>query len=132
MPSYDDTNSVGNVYFANYVRWVGKTRELFFAKCVPNFDLKTTGFFILTRDFYHKFIRETREFEAILVRIRVGKHNRKFVTLEHEIRNRAGDLLGKGTQQLMFVDVATYGLIDVPVEALRGFLPYVSTVPAGI
>ena len=132
MPSYDDTNSVGNVYFANYIRWVGKTRELFFAKCVPNFDLKTTGFFILTRDFYHKFIRETREFEAILVRIRVGKHNRKFVTLEHEIRNLAGDLLGKGTQQLMFVDVATYGLIDVPVEALRGFLPYVSNVPAGV
>ncbi len=132
MPSYDDTNSVGNVYFANYIRWVGKTRELFFAKCVPNFDLKTTGFFILTRDFYHKFIRETREFEAILVRIRVGKHNRKFVTLEHEIRNLAGDLLGKGTQQLMFVDVATYGLIDVPVEALRGFLPYVGNVPAGV
>ncbi len=124
MPSYDDTNSVGNVYFANYIRWVGKTRELFFAKCVPNFDLKTTGFFILTRDFYHKFIRETREFEAILVRIRIGKHNRKFVTLEHEIRNAAGDLLGKGTQQLMFVDVATYGLIDVPVDMLRGFLPY--------
>ena len=53
------------------------------------------------------------------------------MTLEHEIRNRAGDLLGKGTQQLMFVDVATYGLIDVPVEALRGFLPYVSNVTAG-
>ncbi len=131
MPSYDDTNSVGNVYFANYIRWVGKTRELFFARCVPNFDLKTTGFFILTRDFYHKYIRETREFEAILVRIRVGKHNRKFVTLEHEIRNAEGDLLGKGTQQLMFVDVATYGLIDVPVDMLRGFLPYVSNVPVG-
>lgn len=132
MPSYDDTNSVGNVYFANYIRWVGKTRELFFAKCVPNFDLKTTGFFILTRDFYHKFVRETREFEAILVRIRVGKHNRKFVTLEHEIRNAEGDLLGKGTQQLMFVDVATYALIDVPVDMLRGFLPYVTNAPAGV
>ncbi len=131
IPTYDDTNSVGNVYFANYVRWVGKTRELFFAKCVPDFDLKTTGFFILTRDFYHKFVRETREFEAVLVRIRVGKHNRKFVTLEHEVRGAAGDLLGKGTQQLMFVDVASHALIDVPVDMLRGFLPYVSNVPSG-
>jgi len=131
IPTYDDTNSVGNVYFANYVRWVGKTRELFFAKCVPDFDLKTTGFFILTRDFYHKFIRETREFEAVLVRIRVGKHNRKFVTLEHEIRGINGGLLGKGTQQLMFVDVTSHALIDVPVDMLRGFLPYVNTDPAG-
>ncbi len=131
IPTYDDTNSVGNVYFANYVRWVGKTRELFFARCVPEFDLKTTGFFILTRDFYHKFVRETREFEAVLVRIRVGKHNRKFVTLEHEVRGADGDLLGKGTQQLMFVDVASHALIDVPVDMLRGFLPYVSNAPAG-
>ncbi len=131
IPTYDDTNSVGNVYFANYVRWVGKTRELFFARCVPDFDLKTTGFFILTRDFYHKFVRETREFEAVLVRIRVGKHNRKFVTLEHEVRGADGDLLGKGTQQLMFVDVASHALIDVPVDMLRGFLPYVSNAPAG-
>ena len=131
IPTYDDTNSVGNVYFANYMRWVGKTRELFFAKCVPNFDLKTTSFFILTRDFYHKFVRETREFEAILVRIRVGKHNRKFVTLEHEILSADGGLLGKGSQQLMFVDVASYQLIDVPVDMLRGFLPYVTNAPAG-
>jgi acyl-CoA thioesterase FadM len=132
IPTYDDTNSVGNVYFANYVRWVGKTRELFFARCVPNFDLKTTGFFILTRDFYHKFVRETREFEAILVRIRVGKNNRKFVTLEHEIRSADGGLLGKGSQQLMFVDSASYQLIDVPVDMLRGFLPYVTNVGADI
>ncbi len=131
IPTYDDTNSVGNVYFANYMRWVGKTRELFFARCVPNFDLKTTNFFILTRDFYHKFVRETREFEAILVRIRVGKHNRKFVTLEHEILSADGGLLGKGSQQLMFVDVASYQLIDVPVDMLRGFLPYVTNAPAG-
>lgn len=132
IPTYDDTNSVGNVYFANYVRWVGKTRELFFARCVPNFDLKTTGFFILTRDFYHKFVRETREFEAILVRIRVGKNNRKFVTLEHEIRSADGGLLGKGSQQLMFVDSASYQLIDVPVDMLRGFLPYVTNVGSDV
>uniref|UniRef100_UPI002595FBE8 acyl-CoA thioesterase n=1 Tax=uncultured Methylobacterium sp. TaxID=157278 RepID=UPI002595FBE8 len=45
-PTYDDTNSVGNVYFANYVRWVGKARELFFNVCMPDFDLATTRFYI--------------------------------------------------------------------------------------
>ncbi len=130
IPTYDDTNSVGNIYFANYVRWVGKTRELFFARCVPNFDLKTTSFFILTAEFAHKFLRETREFEAILVRIRVGKNNRKFVTLEHEIRAADGLLLGRGSQQLMFIDSVSHQLIDVPADMLRGFLPYLAQVPA--
>ncbi len=131
IPTYDDTNSVGNIYFANYVRWVGKTRELFFARCVPNFDLKTTSFFILTAEFAHKFLRETREFEAILVRIRVGKNNRKFVTLEHEIRGKDGLLLGRGSQLLMFIDSSSHQMIDVPTEMLRGFLPYLAQVPAG-
>ena len=131
IPTYDDTNSVGNIYFANYVRWVGKTRELFFARCVPNFDLKTTSFFILTAEFAHKFLRETREFEAILVRIRVGKNNRKFVTLEHEIRGKDGLLLGRGSQLLMFIDSSSHQMIDVPTDMLRGFLPYLAQVPAG-
>ena len=33
-PTYQDTNSVGNVYFAMYTLWVGKTRELsFYTRC---------------------------------------------------------------------------------------------------
>ncbi|MGH9917074.1 MAG: acyl-CoA thioesterase, partial [Pyrinomonadaceae bacterium] len=56
-PTYDDTNSVGNVYFANYVRWVGKARELFFNVCMPDFDLATTRFYILTRSFTHDYRR---------------------------------------------------------------------------
>ena len=55
MPTYDDTNSVGNIYFANYIRWVGKARELFFNTCMPDFDIKTTRFYILTRSFTHNF-----------------------------------------------------------------------------
>ena len=62
VPTYDDTNSVGNVYFANYVRWVGKARELFFNVCMPDFDFATTRFYILTRSFSHDY---RREFERV-------------------------------------------------------------------
>jgi YbgC/YbaW family acyl-CoA thioester hydrolase len=123
-PTYDDTNSVGNIYFANYVRWVGKARELFFNVCVPDFDLKTTRFYVLTRSFTHNFKRETREFEPITVRIRVSSLNRKFVTLEHEIYGSVQGLLGAGAQTLMFVDTTNYRPLDIPGEMLRGFAPY--------
>ncbi|WP_342152564.1 thioesterase family protein [Methylorubrum sp. SB2] len=128
-PTYDDTNSVGNIYFANYVRWVGKARELFFRHCVPDFDLASTEFYILTKSFQHDFRREAREFEPLTVRIRVKHANRKFVTLEHEIHSVTQGLLGRGEQSLMFVDTRNYRPLDIPKSIVEGFLPY---APAGV
>jgi len=124
VATYADTNSVGNVYFGMYAMWVGKTRELFFNRVMPKFNLKDTPFYILTRSFEHKFVRETREFETVSVRIRIGGYNRKFVTLEHEIYDSQNHLLGKGQQSLLFVSSADYKMIDVPPEVHSAFLPY--------
>ncbi|MEM9282235.1 MAG: acyl-CoA thioesterase [Verrucomicrobiota bacterium] len=124
LATYADTNSVGNVYFGMYAMWVGKTRELFFNQVLPDFDLKTTEYFILTRSFEHKFIREAREFENIRVELRIGEHNRKFATLEHRVLDGANKVLGKGKQSLMFVAQNDYSLIDIPAEVHTAFIPY--------
>jgi acyl-CoA thioesterase FadM len=124
VPTYDDTNSVGNIYFANYVRWVGKAREMFFDACMPEFDLKKTDYYVLTRSFTHQFRRETREFEPVTVRIWISSHNRKFVTLEHEIHGDKLGLLGRGEQSLMFVDTEHFRPLDIPRAIIEGFLPY--------
>lgn len=124
VATYADTNSVGNVYFGMYAMWVGKTRELFFNRVMPKFNLKTTPFFILTRSFEHKFIRETREFETVVVKIRIASYNRKFVVLEHEIFDSAGKLLGKGKQSLLFVSSADYRMIDLPAEVATAFMAH--------
>lgn len=124
IATYADTNSVGNVYFGMYAMWVGKTRELFFNQVMPKFDLKNTPFFILTRSFEHKFVRETREFETVSVRIRIANYNRKFVTLEHEVYDSSQKLLGHGKQSLLFVSSADYKLIDLPTEVSTAFMTY--------
>jgi acyl-CoA thioesterase FadM len=124
VATYQDTNSVGNVYFGNYPLFVGKTRELFFNAAMPSFDLKTTSFFILTRSFEHKFVREAREFDTITVKIRVSDFNRKFCTLEHQVFGTGNELLGKGTQGLLFVSSKDYSLLDIPPEVHGAFLPY--------
>jgi YbgC/YbaW family acyl-CoA thioester hydrolase len=135
-PTYDDTNSVGNVYFANYVRWVGKARELFFNACMPNFDLGTTRYLVLTKSFEHDFRREIAEFEPVTIRVRIARHNRKFVTLGHEILSDRHGLLGRGEQALMFVDRESFKPLDIPGDIIRGFLPFwpsnrpESTVPS--
>ncbi len=125
IASYSDTNSVGNIYFGMYALYVGKTRELFFNKAMPDFDLKTTKFYILTRSFEHKFVREAREFDTITVKIRVGDFNRKFCTLEHQIFGTENELLGKGKQSLLFVSSKDYALLDIPSEVYAAFMKYV-------
>lgn len=124
VATYADTNSVGNVYFGMYAMWVGKTRELFFNRVMPKFNLKNTPFFILTRSFEHKFVRETREFETVSVKIRIGSYNRKFVTLEHEIFDSGANRLGHGKQTLLFVSSTDYKMIDLPPEVSTAFIPY--------
>lgn len=122
--TYFDTNSVGNVYFGMYGIFVGKTRELFFNRAMPDFDLKTTKFYILTRSFEHKFVREAREFDTITVKIRVADFNRKFCTLEHQIFGSENELLGKGKQSLLFVASKDYSLVDIPSEVYTAFMKY--------
>lgn len=124
IATYQDTNSVGNVYFGMYALFVGKTRELFFNKAMPDFDLKTTKFYILTRSFEHKFVREAREFDVITVKIRVADFNRKFCTLEHQVFGSDNELLGKGRQSLLFVASKDYSLLDIPTEVHKAFMPY--------
>ena len=104
--------------------YVGKTRELFFNATMPEFDLKTTKFYILTRSFEHKFVREAREFDRITVKIRIGEYNRKFCTLEHQIFNSDHALLGKGKQSLLFVSAKDYSLLDIPPEVYTSFISY--------
>jgi len=122
--TYFDTNSVGNVYFGMYAIFVGKTRELFFNTAMPDFDLKTSKFYILTRSFEHKFVRESREFDTITVKIRVSDFNRKFCTLEHQIFGSDNELLGKGKQSLLFVSSKDYSLLDIPSEVYTAFMKY--------
>jgi acyl-CoA thioesterase FadM len=125
IATYQDTNSVGNVYFGMYGLFVGKTRELFFNEVMPDFDLKTTRFYILTRSFEHKFVREAREFDVITVKIRVADFNRKFCTLEHQVFGVENELLGKGKQSLLFVSSKDYSLLDIPSEVYTAFMPHV-------
>jgi acyl-CoA thioesterase FadM len=124
ISTYADTNSVGNVYFASYALWVGKTRELCFRTAMPDFDLKTTRWLILTRQFQHKYLREMREFDEVTCRVRAAGFDKRFVEIRHEIRDRSNQLVGIGSQTLMFVDSISYRPIDIPLDFVDAFKPY--------
>jgi acyl-CoA thioesterase FadM len=91
---------------------------------LPRYNVKETPFYILTRSFEHKFVRETREFEKVTVRLRISDWNRKFVTLEHEVKDSAEQLLGRGKQTLLFVSSSDYSMIDLPGDIAAAFVNY--------
>ena len=91
---------------------------------MPGFDLKTTEFYILTRSFQHDFRHEAREFESIVVRVKVASLNRKFVTLAHELFTENHGILGSGEQSLMFADAKDFHLLDIPRSVIAAFSPY--------
>ena len=124
VPTYDDTTSIGKVYFTSYFRWVGKARELFFNTCMPDFDLSKTDFYVLTKSFTHEFCQEIHEFQPISVRVKIDHYNRKFVTIVHEFHSRTEGLIGRGEQSLMFVDKTHYKPLDIPAIIMKRFLPY--------
>lgn len=124
MTTLFETNSVGNIYFGMYAIWVGKVRELFFNKIMPEWDLHDTSFYILTRSFEHKFVRETREFNKVTIKMRISDYNSRFATLEHQIFGEDGKILGKGKQSLLFVSSKDYSLMEIPPEIYKAFINY--------
>ena len=64
------------------------------------------------------------KFDSVSVKVKVAGFNRKFVTLEHQIFDGISQLLGKGTQTLVFVSSQSYKPLDIPDEVHAGFLPF--------
>ncbi len=68
--SLEESNLVGNIYFANYAKWLGKTRDLYFQKIAPNY-FKGIGeegeFLALNCDIDH--LQEAMPFDLIVVRM---------------------------------------------------------------
>ena len=40
--AFEETNLVGNVYYTNFLRWQGRTREMFLAQKAPSIGITST------------------------------------------------------------------------------------------
>ncbi|MBI3601474.1 MAG: SDR family NAD(P)-dependent oxidoreductase [Candidatus Omnitrophica bacterium] len=68
--SLEESNLVGNIYFANYPKWLGKTRDLYFQGIVPEYfrGIGKEGEF-LTLDCNIDHLQEAMPFDEIIVRM---------------------------------------------------------------
>ncbi len=100
--SFEETNVVGNVYFANYFVWQGKCREAFLAKYAPRvLEDFAAGHGMITKESSCEFFSESFAFNNIAVRMYLHKINRTSITMDFEYYREEDDqlvLLAKGVQ----------------------------------
>jgi enediyne core biosynthesis thioesterase len=131
--TFDETNLVGNVYFAHYLHWQGHCRENFLAEHAPGVlaDL-SAELALVTVSCSAEFYAETSAFDLVEVHM----------TLEHITGNRIGmcfdyrrakELVARGWQTIACMQRTARGLetAAVPTE-LRGALAPFTTAGRGV
>lgn len=131
--SFEETNVVGNVYFANFFVWQGRCREAFLRKEAPQVlgDFKA-GHGMITKESSIQFMREAFAFDAILVRMHLKKLSRTAITMhfdyfkEHEEGTPL--LLAQGMQSVLWVN-PQHRIIVFPEYLYEAVQSYADVLP---
>jgi enediyne biosynthesis thioesterase len=128
----DETNVVGNVYYAHFVRWQGRCRELFLRERVPGLIAELgDGLKIFTLTCSCEYVAEVFAFDEIAVRMRLAELTQTQVAFTFDYVRLSGEaevLVAKGQQRVlcMRADDGAMKPARVPQpfrQALTPFLP---------
>jgi enediyne biosynthesis thioesterase len=126
--SFEETNLVGNVYYANHVRWQGLCREMFLRDHAPDLLAALAGdLALVTVRVSCEYLAELFAFDEIAIRMRLGDLTQNRVTMRFEYWRRHGadeELVARGEQQIACMRRVGDQLAAAPVppelrEALR-------------
>ena len=134
---FEETNLVGNVYYANYVRWQGRCREMFLRERAPGVladlqdDLK-----LFTIKVSCEFFAEITAFDEVAIRMRLVELSQTQVEFGFDYVRLAPDgelLVARGLQRVACMrgpNTATKPA-RVPDDLVRALEPFQrETVPA--
>jgi enediyne biosynthesis thioesterase len=117
---FEETNLVGNVYYAHHVRWQGRCREMFLRDHAPEVLAELArGLALVTTRVSCEYFAELFAFDEVIVRMRLGALAQNRVTMIFEYW-RGEELVARGEQQIACMRRDGERLLPVPVpEALR-------------
>ncbi|MET0400497.1 MAG: acyl-CoA thioesterase [Longimicrobiaceae bacterium] len=127
---FEETNLVGNVYYANHVRWQGRVREMFLRDHAPEvLEALADGLALVTTRVSCEYFAELAAFDEVVVRMRLGAiaQNRVGMRFEYWRRRAEGEVLAaRGEQEVACMRRDGGALVPAPVPAaLRdALLPY--------
>lgn len=123
---FEETNLIGNVYYANHVRWQGRCREMFLRDRAPEvIEALNHGLALVTTRVSCEFMAELFAFDEITLRMRLGELAQNRITMNFEYW-RGEELVARGEQQVACMQREGKQVVPVPVptqlrEALREY-----------
>jgi len=102
--SFEDTNLVGNVYYANYIRWQGRCREMFLLDHVPSIVAQfQDGLALVTTRCACDYLAELYAFDRLVLRMTLEELTQSRISFlfEYWRQNASGEeLIARGEQQV--------------------------------
>jgi enediyne biosynthesis thioesterase len=119
---FEETNLVGNVYFANHVRWQGSCREMFLHDHAHEvLDQLKNGFALVTTRVSCEYLAELSAFDEMLIRMRLSeiKQNRITMLFEYWRCTPGGEeLAARGEQQIACMQREGEKMLAVPIPTV--------------
>jgi enediyne core biosynthesis thioesterase len=134
--AFEETNLVGNVYFAHYVSWQGRCRELFLRDHAPGVlhELARDLRLVTTRASCDYFA-ELFAFDEVVVRMTLRGLSQTRIAMSFEYFRRGADgdeLVARGEQEAACLRATPDGPPRperIPVELQEALDGYASAVP---
>jgi len=116
---FEETNLVGNVYFANHLRWQGRCREMFLRQHAPEvLEALKNGLALVTTRVSCEFMAELSAFDEVVIRMRLGELRQNRITMLFEYWRAQGDeeeMVARGEQQVVCMQREGQRLVAAPV-----------------
>jgi enediyne core biosynthesis thioesterase len=114
---FQETNLVGNVYFAHYVAWQGSCREQFLREHAPEIlDELSAGLALVTVSCACEYLSELTAFDTITIRMFLVEALQNRIDLRFEyIREGSGELVALGRQRVACMRRQGTSLVPTPI-----------------
>lgn len=124
----EETNVVGNVYFASYIRWQGHCRELFLRERAPGvLAALSESLALVTTRCSCDYFAELSAFDQVEVRmtLRELRQNRVVMGFDY-VRDQEGEVVARGEQEIACMERADGVLrpAAIPEELRNALAPY--------
>ena len=128
--TFEETNLVGNVYYANHIRWQGCCREMFLRDNVPEIleELKYDLAMVTTR-VTCEYFNELFAFDEVVLLMRAGNVSaNRIVMLFDYIKKPTEELIAQGEQQIacMLKNNGVMQPTPIPKALRKALKPYFS------
>ena len=128
---FEETNLVGNVYYANHIRWQGRCREMFLRDHAPEVSEEMArGLCLITTRCSCEYLAEVNAFDEVVIRMRLADLAQNRITMFFEYLRSAGgngeEIVARGEQQIVCMQRSEGRLEPAPiprslVDALKSY-----------